>query len=46
MEKNLYAKFLCVLNEKKRKIQELQEEAESGRVGAGGSPNVRLYIYT
>jgi septal ring factor EnvC (AmiA/AmiB activator) len=34
MEKTLYAKFLCVLNEKKRKIQELQDEAESGRTTA------------
>lgn len=33
-EKTLYAKFLCVLNEKKRKIRELQEEAESGRTTA------------
>ena len=33
-EKSLYAKFLCVLNEKKRKIRELQDEAESGRTTA------------
>ena len=33
-EKRLYAKFLCVLNEKKRKIRELEDEAESGRTTA------------
>ena len=39
LEKGLYAKFLCVLNEKKRKIQELEDEAASGRgTTAGGSP--------
>ena len=33
-EKNLYAKFLCVLNEKKRKIRELEDEAERGQTTA------------